>query len=196
MGIPSGYTSGQVVQAVPTGINSALVLVTPTSTANSGGSVTTTGGKVVATACNSFSLNGVFTATYDSYLVQVINASSSSSGVNFRVKLRAAGTDLSATYYWGLTYVLWGGSTAAQSGNNVSTGWKIGSFESPCNTSFEIRNPFLSTAKSFNGLSSSSDSTIVFGGINTSTASHDGLTFASETGTVTATVRVYGYLNS
>ena len=189
------FTSAGVSIYYPSAVTataSGLTLVTPTSTANSGGSVTTTGGKVVGTACNSFSLNGVFTATYDNYLIQINSASASTAGV-FNIKLRAAGTDLSATYYWGLTYVTWGASTAAQGGNNLSTGWKIGSFESPVNSNIVVQNPFLSVAKGFIGQSNTSDAMQTLGGINTSTASHDGFTLASSAGTVTATVRVFGY---
>ena len=51
MGIPSGYTSAQVVQAVPTGINSALVYVA--------------GGTMSAVA--SVTVDTCFTATYDEY---------------------------------------------------------------------------------------------------------------------------------
>ena len=54
MGIPSGYTSGQVVQAVPTGINSALVFITGAT----------------FSAVTSVSLpTSTFSSTYQNYLV-------------------------------------------------------------------------------------------------------------------------------
>jgi hypothetical protein len=186
------YYSGASWQTV--GASSGLTLVTPTSTANSGGSVATTGGQVVGTGCASFSLNGVFSATYDNYLIQINSASASSAGV-FNIKLRAAGTDLSATYYWGLTYVAWGAGSGAQGGNNT-TSWKIGSFESPVNTNLIVQNPFLSVAKGFVGGANTSDAMQTLGGINTSTASHDGFTLSASAGNVTATVRVFGYQKS
>jgi hypothetical protein len=174
--------------------SSALTLITPTSTANSGGSVVTTGGQVVGTGCASFSLNGVFTSTYDNYLIQINSASASSAG-NFLFKLRAAGTDLSATYYWGLTYVTWAAASGAQGGSNT-TSWKIGSFESPVNCNILVQNPYLSVAKGFTGGGQTLDAMQTLGGTNTSTASHDGFTLAGSAGNVTATVRVFGYQKS
>jgi len=55
MGIPAGYTSGQVVQAVPTGINSAFVYL----------------GGTTGSASASINVDSVFSATYTNYLVQI-----------------------------------------------------------------------------------------------------------------------------
>jgi hypothetical protein len=185
------YYSGASWQSV--GV-SGLTLITPTSTANSGGSVVTTGGQVVGTGCASFSLNGVFTSTYDNYLIQINSASTSSSG-NLLFKLRAAGTDLSATYYWGLTYVTWAAASGAQGGSNT-TSWKVGSLENPVNANFVVQNPFLSVAKGFTGGGQTVDAMQTLGGTNTSTASHDGFTLSASAGNLTATVRVFGYQKS
>jgi len=56
MPIPAGYTSGQIVQAVPTGINSALVLIAKTS-------FTTTA---------TWTLDNIFSATYDNYRIDMV----------------------------------------------------------------------------------------------------------------------------
>ena len=48
-----------------------LVLITPTSTANTGGTVTVTGGKVNVAGSSSVSLNGVFTSTHQNYLILI-----------------------------------------------------------------------------------------------------------------------------
>ena len=65
MGIPSGYTSAQVVQAVPTGINSALVKINTTT----------------VSAQNTVTLSNVFSSTYHSYMFTISNLSGSDAGI-------------------------------------------------------------------------------------------------------------------
>ena len=83
MPIPAGYTSGQIVQAVPTGINSALVFITGAT----------------FTAATSFSLpNSTFTTTYQNYLI-VGHYFPSATGT-LSLRMRASGTDSSAASYY------------------------------------------------------------------------------------------------
>ena len=56
-----------------------LTLITPSSVAGSG--VSLTGAKVVFTAATSVSVNGVFSATHDNYLV-VVRGSVATSGLS------------------------------------------------------------------------------------------------------------------
>jgi hypothetical protein len=69
-----------------------MVLLTPTSIAYTGTSATiSANGSVTFSACTSLSLNGVFSADYDNYMISVHATTSAESYINFR--FRASGTD-------------------------------------------------------------------------------------------------------
>ena len=70
MGIPSGYTSAQVVQAVPTGNNSALVLISTTTITNGVTSVTVT---------------SQFSSTYDNYKILISGGGGGTAGVDLKL---------------------------------------------------------------------------------------------------------------
>ena len=71
-----------------------LVLIKPTSTAVTGGSASATinaGGSVTFTTCETLSLNGVFSSTYDNYIIDVRGNSNASLTIHLR--LRVSGSD-------------------------------------------------------------------------------------------------------
>jgi len=75
-----------------------MVLVSPTSIAHSGTSATLgANGQVTFTAVTSLSLNGVFSAGFDNYVISIRHVGSSYDGV--RMRLRAAGSDASGSDY-------------------------------------------------------------------------------------------------
>jgi len=81
MGIPSGYTSGQVVQAVPTGINSALVCVKA---------------ETAFTSVTSITADNVFTSSYTNYLLIINATAGTNSDTTYR--LRVGGVSASTNY--------------------------------------------------------------------------------------------------
>lgn len=97
---PTSATNGQVWVANGAGsgafstLGSGLALVSPTTTANTGGTATiNTGGTVTFSgACTSISLNGCFTSTYTNYLVLYYNLVPSAQTAP-RFRLRVSGTD-------------------------------------------------------------------------------------------------------
>ena len=77
-------------------------LITPTSVAKTGtGSTATinTNGSVTFSSCATLSLNGVFSSTYDNYMVMMRGKSDSADNW-LRIKLRVAGVDGSSDYAW------------------------------------------------------------------------------------------------
>jgi hypothetical protein len=69
-----------------------LILLTPSSIAYTGTSATiSANGSVSFSACTALSLNGVFSADYDNYMMIVRATTSAESYINFR--FRASGTD-------------------------------------------------------------------------------------------------------
>jgi hypothetical protein len=184
--------------AAATGGASGLTLITPTSTANTGGSVTTTGGKVAISGCTSVSLNGVFSSTYDNYLILANDfTTAAASGIGFR--LRASGTDATGSNYnWAYDSINGTDDGASNSnawhsfgyGNGTGTGDKKGG-------THHIKSPFLTVSTTGEGQWCPTDVNGGWvGGFNHAVAtSYDGFTIFTGTHAMVGTIRVYGYAN-
>lgn len=78
-----------------------IVLIKPSSVDKTGASSTATinaGGSVTFSACETLSLNGVFSSTYDNYIVDIRHVNTSTDN-NFDARLRNAGTDATGSNY-------------------------------------------------------------------------------------------------
>ena len=93
------YTSSQVVQAVPTGINSALVFIARTTFTSS----------VISLA-----MTNVFSSTYDNYTIHFTGVTGSTYGTGVQARLGSGGTPDTAANYktgdatWGSALSYWG----------------------------------------------------------------------------------------
>jgi len=173
----------------------SLTTTIPTSVAGSGVSVSANG-KVSFTTATTVSVNGCFTTDYDNYRIIIdISATSTSNGGG--VRMRASGTDNSATEYRG-----------RQSYGTVST-FATAAFAT---TSFpyaavvatehfiiiDINAPAIArptraqlTASAWVGTTATAD-TFVNMKHNVSTA-YDGFTLTPSTGNITGTLTIHGY---
>jgi hypothetical protein len=184
MGIPNGYTSGQIVQAVPTGINSALVLINAGSFSAMTASLPT----------------GSFSSTYKNY--KVIYQLSAVSGANaLRMRFRTAGTDNTASNYdfaeYGRRY---GAATAIVNESTNADNFYLGNSISYSALSIDVLTP-QATAQtilfsSVNGNDTTADGAFQYNARFTATTSFDAMTLYVSTGTITGTFRVYGYGDS
>jgi len=183
---------------------SGLVLITPTSIANSGGSSSASGGQVTFTGVSSISLNGVFTSAYENYLL-VGNAISSNVSSYWNYRLRASGTDdTSSLYGWNIGYVqstTVGSLGRSAAANYGALGWmtdETGALE------ITIYRPQASARTAISGTSYARRVTatvilptpIFTGGEFTGTTQFDGITLYPDSGTFTGVVRVYSYQNT
>jgi hypothetical protein len=172
-----------------------LRLLTPTSVpVGSGSSSVGTNGQVTFSGASSVSLNGVFTSTYDNYLILFNTLHSSNSELNFR--LRTAGTDSSANYEWQrlrATSTTVAGAYSAPGSFQLSveasgTSYILGSFL--------LFDPFKASATYYtlgtNYVTNSATVGIAGGRHNVGT-SYDGLTFIPSAGNISGTISVYGY---
>lgn len=152
------------------------------------------------TTVTSVSLDNVFSSSYKQY--KIVTDVDSSSGSNVLFRLRASGTDNSATNYK-RTYLV-GTSTSVVGGNETSqTVWSgFGRAEvgvRQCNIT-EVLNPFQSTNttaySSFVPAASGSLEIITLVYDITVTTSYDGFTIAPgfDATTFSGTVEVYGYV--
>ena len=188
MGIPSGYTSGQVVQAVPTGINSALVFITGAS----------------FSAVTSVSLPAsTFSATYTNYLVQ-FNCTTATAESTISGRFRAAGSDdTNSNYSYAANGVYSNGNDNNTNGNAVSSfGFRIIHTALPFSATLTISEPQTANKPTVTGMINGSGNTttalatsLAWAGMFNNTTSFDSFSFLG-TAAITGSYKVYGYSNS
>jgi len=188
------YTSAQTdIITAPTG----LKLLVPTSVAvGSGTGTASASGTVTFTTVSSVSLNGVFSSTYDNYLILVEVIPATGSQLNF--KLRASGTDTSTGYN---RQVFLGDDTTSSAGRTTNqTVYDLFATTTSQRTAIEIllyRPNVSGTTGGIVKVSKAYDSSTPVIGIKTfgQTAStqFDGFSLIPASSTITGTVSVYGY---
>ena len=149
------------------------------------------------------SVNDVFSATYDNYLI-LINTDSASTGSDMSMRLRVSGSDNSSSnYYWSNM----GNSSTSSAFDGATSGgaatlWRI-NYSDDTNGStatINIRNPYLSLVTSYSnnylGIENNISYAYTGGGRTTVTTSYTGFTIFPDSGNFTGKVRVYGYANS
>jgi len=168
-----------------------LTLITPSSVAGSG--VSLSGAKVVFTAATSVSVNGVFSATYDNYLIVCQQAASADANLLFR--LRLSGTDASGSNYvfQGLNAI----STTVSAARNTYDHTIIGTQGSTLRNGqhFYLYGPALAQPTAMRSvIASSYQSATITDGASTHSLStaYDGFTVYMASGNSTGSLTVYG----
>ena len=179
MPIPAGYTSGQIVQAVPTGINSALVLVSATT---------------VGSAVTSVTVSGAFSSTYDNYKITYTGGACSDASPNIFMQLGAANT---AYYSLRSGYRYTAAALDFVDANN-GTQWHVtGGQNNKIAVNIDVLAPNLAVNTFFSGTSNATSGIALTGGYQNSATQFTAFTFSPESGTMTGgVIRVYGYTNS
>ena len=172
-----------------------LNLVVPTSVT---GGTLATNGAITFSASSGVSVNGCFNTTYDNYRM-ILNITSKGTTANTNFRFRVGGTDNTASSYnWTASYYL--ASNNFQSYRTTSASlaqvWNsIGQDKEQA--SMEIYGPNLAatTAASISGSHGAGDINWN-GSLGHSTSTQfDGFTIYPSTGTLTGTIRIYGYNN-
>jgi hypothetical protein len=175
-----------------------LVIMTPTSIAHSGTSASiNSDGGVDFTSVTSLSLNGVFTSSFDNYLIVYRGiASVNDSGIRFR--LRVSGTDNTTANSYTQQFVYADGSTTAASRLSADYANQVlhSSSTREGGGHLHLYGPFLtqptaarSVVVSGFGSAYLQDSAVTH---NQST-SYDGITFFPPSGNFTGNIVVFGY---
>jgi hypothetical protein len=177
-----------------------LIQVIPTSlTVGSGSGSVGPNGAVTFSGASSVTLNGCFTANYDSYKIVFSNIiGTQGAAPNLRIGSAAAGyyacqTSGSANY---------SGSTILVSQINNGSGFECGMVydgSSRSGATLEIQNPFLSVITAFQSIGTDSrtggaGARVVSGFLN-NTTSYTDFYVGSGGGNFSGTIRVYGYNN-
>ena len=180
-----------------------LVKLVPTSVTNASNSST---GTVTFNAASSVSVNGCFSATYESYLITINLTNNSANDGDMLLRWRNAGTDSTALYYSSYTGLntLASPGTINKTQDPSTTGHAIGKYDNATVNSqyitVDITNVFLSnfTTCVFTGFGSTDVSNLFSyngGGNHRVSQSYDGFTLAAENGNFTGTMKIYGYRN-
>jgi hypothetical protein len=184
MPIPSGYTSGQVVQAVPTGINSAFVYIT---------------GASFSSATTISMAAGVFTSTYKTY--QVVFQVTSGSDCQVSVRVNNAGTPRTGSSYYGGSIRVFTSATVTGSSAATSINLYANTAYSNSSITMSVYEPTNAARKTglgcygYGNNDSNQGAGIMAGGYYDTTEANDGLTFLAGAA-VTGFYRVYGLTES
>lgn len=177
------YTSSQVVQAVPTGINSALVLIA----------------KTTLTAATQHNLLNVFSTTYDHYAVRF---SSLVLGNSLNMRYGTSGTPDTASTYSNLGIYLDSGSIQSNTYrfNDSSNPLLMYNYAGGNNVWLEIQNPFLTqnTYYQTTSMGLSAGSQVIgnmYNGVKGTSTSYTDLVLLSS-GNISGVISIYGYVNS
>jgi hypothetical protein len=180
-------------------VASGMKLLTPTSIAigSGSGSVGSTG-TVTVSAASSVSLNGVFTSTYNNYLV--LFGLTGSTAIDLLARLRASGTDNSSANYG--RQLIFGDSSLGASTTGSATSWNLGQlYDSDGKRTvldLMVKDPASSSiyttgrADSISGANGSPYALKSLFGTTVTTA-YDGISFIASSGTISGAVSVYGY---
>lgn len=149
-------------------------------------------------AVSSRSIDNCFTSTYANYRIVVFldNASATSNALSLR--LRASGTDTTTAYYWSEIYTAYNSTVTGGGGSNVSSvQWNYRlTTDLDFSASFDVTAPQLAKNTGIFGHSFGDNVGRTFSAYQGSTTQFDGITFFPGSGTITGTIRVYGYRNS
>ena len=180
-----------------------MKMVVPTSVAvGSGSGSVATQGTVTFSGASSVSLNGCFSATYESYyIVFDITTATATSGLQMRVRVSGADNTSSNYRYNSLTVADNVGTIGVSRSNGTNTLFDdIGRLDNGYGASGFINffSPFTSNRTRIVGQSSGNDSVPAnclrsYTGNMTVTTSYTGFTLFAASGNITGTIGVYGY---
>jgi hypothetical protein len=173
-----------------------LVIMTPTSITHAGTSASiNSDGGVDFTAVTSLSLNGVFTSSFDNYLV-VVSYDCSINDVGFTFRMRAAGTDNSTASSY-VSQALNAESTTVGGSRSTSTSGQIGvSGDAQNGRHLHFYGPALAQPTAFRSVGVGSVSGAVIGEnavTHNQSTSYDGFTIFIGSGNITGNIVVFGY---
>jgi hypothetical protein len=182
--------------AAPTPAAPGLSLVTPTSVAGTG--VTVSGGEISFSGSTSISANGVFTSDYTNYVIYYALTGVSAANPDLKARLRLAGTD-STTNYATVRVYSNGGTVSTQT--TGSTGLFVGAADtgspSLSGGDFTLLRPAVAVATIMNG-EFNQVATLAehywnrVSGFHSTATAYDGVTIVVSSGNVTGSLRIYG----
>jgi hypothetical protein len=179
---------------------SGLVPVIPSSFSTVSGTSSRSGATVSFDSVSSLSLNGVFTATYNSYKI-IFSQQSASATADLYFRFRASGGDKTTSYYTNGSLIT-GGSVAGVSNVNVNYFLVSSTHLNTAGTAhasltMEVIQPFLAKPTTLQtkgtAWTGSNVRTFDLAGFHSETQSQDGFTLFPVSGTFGGFISVHGY---
>ena len=179
-------TTAQMNTAITAGVGLVLINTTTFSAASSVSLPTDT-----------------FTSTYENYQLQIFLTNSTAATIG-QMRFRTAGVDNTTSNYFSSTLGLGSGGVASNTNAFGATSFSLNRFGGTAlgaQLSLNISNLKTSSYTSYSGTGQGVDSasanyvTSVIGGAFNAGTSFDSLTIFPTAGTITGTIRVYGYKN-
>jgi hypothetical protein len=176
-----------------------LVVMTPTSVTSTGtGNSSSIGanGKVTFSSCATLQLNGIFSSTYDNYMISIRTVGSAGNDALY-LRFASGGTVTTDTNY---TYQYISALSTAVAGGRFGTqsAARIGNTDSSQrggDTVF-IFGPYLTQAtaiRNTNVYGFGNAGIVDFASTHSTSSSYDGIWLQSGTGTVTGAITVFGF---
>ena len=145
------------------------------------------------TGQSTVSVDNVFSATYTNYRILTIHSQGNNQAFLFR--LRVGGVDASGSNY-NRQQVRGIASNASSSQDASSTFFVLSSGDSTFGVGVtDIFRPFETERTKFISIGTIIGNITIFGADHSLSTSYDGVTFFGNLGTITGTIRVYGYRN-
>lgn len=147
------------------------------------------------TVASSVSVNNCFNSTYENYRVVIYNTHTVETPLLLR--LRASGVDSSASYYSKLIYSRYDGTGVFGDAvrNNSDNLW-AGTGGTSRGLVIDIERPALAADTWFQMVNGDNNAGSSGGGRHGAATAYDGVTFYVTSGTITGTLRIYGYRNA
>jgi hypothetical protein len=173
-----------------------MVLLTPTSIAHAGTSASIgANGQVTFTAVTSLSLNGVFTADFDNYVVSM-RANAGTGSEAFFVRLRTSGTSASGTNYTTQEIHVYASTVTAQrytSATSMRFAPLSGTLRSGSTGTFY--GPYLAQPTALRSVNITGDNNAEiydYAATHSLSTSYDGVEFIASGSSMTGALQVYG----
>ena len=171
-----------------------LYLIKPTSIASTGTSATiSANGSVSFTAVSSLSLNGVFSADYDNYMIVWRASNTAATAVNIR--MRSSGTDATGSNYTYQSLLAGGTSVSGSRATTISAVMGAAYATQRAGAIHFMYGPFLTQPTAMRCVTAAdASSAYIYDHANTHSlsTSYDGFTAYLDAGTFTGLLGVYG----
>jgi hypothetical protein len=154
------------------------------------------------TTSSAVNINSCFSSSYQNYRVIVDVTSASASATQLAVKFRASGTDSSSDYYsWGMEPNAGSDTIFVARGANISNGIVGYQGANGTKAGMDVFAPFASTrtffTTNYSSITAAPLNIVGFSnGCHNVSSSYDGISIIAASGTITGTIRIYGYANS
>ena len=190
------YTQAQTSSIAAAAAGLRMVVPTSVSVGSGSGSVDANGA-VTFSGASSVSLNGCFSANYDSYQI-ITQTTGSTTTTPLNLRMRASGSDLTTGLCkYAAIYMINSSSTVNGDSGTAATSMTVSNvFNTNRESNFiNLTNPFNAQTTVMTVSGNGAEYLLLKNGYVNNTTSYDGITIYPSTGTITGTIRVYGYKN-